>query len=76
MIRIKLPTRAEIFLFSTSLKTTYGAHTSSNKIGDGLSLPGHKAVGAKPVSALSFCAQNKHAWIYTSIPPITSSLCT
>jgi hypothetical protein len=75
MIGIKLPTRAEIFLFSTSLKTTSGAHTSSNKIGDGLSLPAHKVVGAKPDSPPSFGAWNKNAWMYTSIPRITSSLC-
>jgi len=76
VIRIKSPTRAEIFLFSTSLKTTSGAHTSSNIIGDGLSLRGYKVVWAKPVSALPFCAQNKHAWMYTSVPSITSSPCT
>jgi hypothetical protein len=72
VIGIKLPTRAEIFLFSTSLKTTSGAHTSSNKIGDWLSLPGHKVAGAKPDSALSFSAQNKNAWMHTSTPRITS----
>jgi hypothetical protein len=76
VIRIKLPTTAEVFLFSTSLKTTAVVQTSSNKNGDWLSLPGHKVVAAKPDSALSFSAQNKNAWMYTSIPRITSSLYT
>jgi len=76
VIGIKLPTRAGIFLSSTSLKTTAGAHTSSSKNGDWLSLPGHKVVGAKPDRPLSISAQNKNAWMYTSIPRITSSLYT